>query len=1030
MCCDRSLDSYQLLGGNLTLYIGTRRPGLPSARLFIRWFSPIWIIALHLASPLLCNAFCPLDPDVVHLVDTRPNAPIPTPVISFYRGPFGNPDDWATLFGWLDEDGEHRESPLVHCPGTPEDDLTTETAAFGKFQDVLNPFLFTNPTAELTTDRSIARLEFWASSNLYGSGELSIGDHGIRTGRQTDLSGQQFTQIHHDLRLRGSSLIHTWYVDSNHQLQLYGTVYKTAGDFKLIGGGDVYVHGLIDLQAGVGAPEINIDDAELILMGGNNISSNTLVKVGPNGLFHLNDTSENMEGIDGLPGGIVDLGNGGALTVNLGFFRGEIRGSGDLVKQSVDNLELLEDNTFSGNLIIEEGSVSADSSFGDNNMLSNDVDVNIHAGAVFDVDNTAEQFGGLSGDGFVLTGGSSGRILVGANGASSTFSGQIQGPGGLSKVGGGTLTLDGEQAYTGHTIIEGGTLKIVPTGGLQTLHSGTIVNVTAGTFDMSAYGTGQKQDIRLLLGDGNVVLGDGALFVVGSANGTFSGSISGPGYFHKEGSGTQTFTGNNTYSGSTVIDDGILELRDGGDLSQSALIVNSGGQLNVVDGDSEVAGLSGSGPVTLSSSTLAIVPSSSSTFSGVISGDGNLARRLSPTFTTLNLTADQTYTGQTVIEYGHLNMVNGASLSSQTDVTVHSGGAFRMSSADNTIASLSGDGDVIFTNSKLVTGSNSSLFSGQLLGGFSLIKNGPGTFSFGGTATSPTSSIEVSGGTFLLGPGGNIDVQSVTIFPFTFFPGTAFQMVAGELTTPSLIGLPFLPGAPVDFSMTGGILHADSIDFDFTQDGGILAPGTSPGITAISGSYTMGPLATLQIELGGTTSGTEHDQVIVLGPASLGGTLDVTTIDLGGGLFVPSIGDTFVVLASTSPLLQTFDQEILPATGGGLTFDWAVHYNTLDVTLELLSTEFQGDFQEDGDVDDGDLLVWEANYGTLSGASHTDGDADGDFDVDGLDYLIWQQQFGIGVVPLAGESAAVPEPSTSALVLAALCLAMSRRGSL
>jgi polyhydroxybutyrate depolymerase len=70
------------------------------------------------------------------------------------------------------------------------------------------------------------------------------------------------------------------------------------------------------------------------------------------------------------------------------------------------------------------------------------------------------------------------------------------------------------------------------------------------------------------------------------------------------------------------------------------------------------------------------------------------------------------------------------------------------------------------------------------------------------------------------------------------------------------------------------------------------------------------------------------------------------------------------------------------------------------------------------------------------------GDYDDDFDVDGNDFLAWQRgespnvlsqadldvwkaNFGGG--SLAAHSSAVPEPTTSALALAALCLAMSRR---
>jgi hypothetical protein len=67
------------------------------------------------------------------------------------------------------------------------------------------------------------------------------------------------------------------------------------------------------------------------------------------------------------------------------------------------------------------------------------------------------------------------------------------------------------------------------------------------------------------------------------------------------------------------------------------------------------------------------------------------------------------------------------------------------------------------------------------------------------------------------------------------------------------------------------------------------------------------------------------------------------------------------------------------------------------------------------------------------------GDFDGDGIVDGEDFLLWQRDPTVGLlsvweanygmgVPFSEISAAVPEPTTFTLALAALCLAMSRRG--
>ncbi|MCA9230449.1 MAG: PEP-CTERM sorting domain-containing protein [Planctomycetales bacterium] len=61
------------------------------------------------------------------------------------------------------------------------------------------------------------------------------------------------------------------------------------------------------------------------------------------------------------------------------------------------------------------------------------------------------------------------------------------------------------------------------------------------------------------------------------------------------------------------------------------------------------------------------------------------------------------------------------------------------------------------------------------------------------------------------------------------------------------------------------------------------------------------------------------------------------------------------------------------------------------------------DFDTDGDVDGGEFLTWQRNFGTTSGANRSDGNADGGDDngtprdVDGDDFNIWASTFGFNV---------------------------------
>jgi len=84
----------------------------------------------------------------------------------------------------------------------------------------------------------------------------------------------------------------------------------------------------------------------------------------------------------------------------------------------------------------------------------------------------------------------------------------------------------------------------------------------------------------------------------------------------------------------------------------------------------------------------------------------------------------------------------------------------------------------------------------------------------------------------------------------------------------------------------------------------------------------------------------------------------------------------------------------------------------------------RADFDVDGDVDADDLTLWEAAFGVTNGA-----DADLDGDSDGADLLIWQREFNGGVGASIASIAAVPEPSTLALVLLTLIgLGLKRAG--
>jgi fibronectin-binding autotransporter adhesin len=69
-------------------------------------------------------------------------------------------------------------------------------------------------------------------------------------------------------------------------------------------------------------------------------------------------------------------------------------------------------------------------------------------------------------------------LSVGNNNANTTYAGVLSGPGGLTKVGNGTLTVTGATTYTGTTTLSGGILSFASTTANQTLTGGLAGNGT------------------------------------------------------------------------------------------------------------------------------------------------------------------------------------------------------------------------------------------------------------------------------------------------------------------------------------------------------------------------------------------------------------------------------------------------------------------------------------------------------------------------------------------------------------------------
>jgi hypothetical protein len=76
------------------------------------------------------------------------------------------------------------------------------------------------------------------------------------------------------------------------------------------------------------------------------------------------------------------------------------------------------------------------------------------------------------------------------------------------------------------------------------------------------------------------------------------------------------------------------------------------------------------------------------------------------------------------------------------------------------------------------------------------------------------------------------------------------------------------------------------------RNAGLLGMGAATGILAIADDYTQLAAGQLAIRLGGTSAGTQYDQLAVSGAAKLDGTLAVSLVNG----FTPASGAAFALL--------------------------------------------------------------------------------------------------------------------------------------
>jgi autotransporter-associated beta strand protein len=429
--------------------------------------------------------------------------------------------------------------------------------------------------------------------------------------------------------------------------------------------------------------------------------------------------------------------------------------------------------------------------------------------------------------GNVVVAGGTGTLALGGSVNStidvSLFGLQYQGFGGFQKTGGSTWTLTGSTVSATPWTISGGTLSISSDSNLGA--SGVDVTLAGGTLQT----TGSFTSAR------SITLGSGAntLDTTGGTTLMWNGTIGGTGGLTKIGSGTLLVSGVSSYTGSTNINAGRLQVAGGNNIlaPASAFSLAPGASLDLGGTAQTVGSLAGGGIVTSTGTGAATLitggNNASTTFDGFLQNGGNGGSlALVKTGTgTLNLIGLNSYSGGTTVSGG---ILQGDSASLQGNILNNAQVVFHQGGSGTYAGSMSGTGSLVVRGGGSLAMNGASTYTGPTtVHGATLVVNG-----------SLSSSVTLHGGSML---GGSGSIGGLTANAATLSPGNSIgtMTVTGALTqNGGTYQLEVNSQGQTDRINVGGAL---------TLNGGAVQ------VQAASGSYANSTTYTILNAAGGVT---------------------------------------------------------------------------------------------------------------------------------------------------------------------------------
>jgi fibronectin-binding autotransporter adhesin len=629
--------------------------------------------------------------------------------------------------------------------------------------------------------------------------------------------------------------------------------------------------------------------------------------------------------------GTVDLAStstvtGAAGTLTLG---GIVSGTGGMTKTGAGTVTLSASNTYTGATTVNAGTLRVNNVTALGDIAAG---TTVNAGATLAMSGLTVANETLTLDGGTLSRAAGNPTWNGTVDLASTstvtgagtltLGNVVSGAGGLTKTGGGTVVLSGSNTYAGVTSVNAGTLRVNDVNALGAVAAGTTVNAGA-TLAMSGL-TVAGEPLTLNGGtlsraagnptwNGTVDLAATSTVTGGGGTLTIGGAVSGAGGITKTGAAMLVLSGNNTYAGPTTINAGTLRVAGGNGIGDASAVTlaNVGSARLDLNGTNETIGsLAGGGAaggnVLLGAGTLtAGGDDTSTTYSGVISGSGGLAKNGTGTLT---LARANTYTGATTVNAGTLTAANTAALGTVAGgttvdagatlnidsvaigaeaVTLNGAGVGGAGALQGTGAAALAGPVTLASGSSIGAGAGSTLaLNGTVNGGFALDLVGGGTIAFGNTVgnATPLASLAQSASTSLSINGGSVQTSGAQTYNGAVTTGgaTTLQTAGGSIVATGAV------------TATAGALNLAAGTGDATMTNG----GNDFGTVQVTSGANVNLVDANALVLGASNVGTIRAQTLA-GDLTVNGVIAATG---GGDAIVLAAAGNFVNAAGAAAL--------------------------------------------------------------------------------------------------------------------------------